>query len=224
MGQLNQLMAGNSGSIDLQALLLSLVVAFLLGQLLAWTYSLTHTGLSYSSSFVQSISLISVSSTMVMFVVGNSLVTAFGLLGALAIIRFRNNLKDTRDTVFVFFALIVGMAIGNQRLPAGVVATLFFCGCSAYLYFTSFGARSLFDGHLRCRVESDADNVVSSIINDFCFSYREVSASHGVQSTEFVYEVLLKDKSNSSAFIQALRDESLVQDVGLVVRDGLQES
>jgi hypothetical protein len=45
-----------------------------------------------------------------------------------------------------------------------------------------------------------------------------------VQSTEFVYEVLLKDKSNSSAFVQALRDESLVQDVGLVVRDGLQES
>jgi hypothetical protein len=224
MEQFEQLITANSAGIDLQSLLLSLMVAFLLGQLLAWTYSMTHTGLSYSSSFAQSISLISVSATMVMFVVGNSLVTAFGLLGALAIVRFRNNLKDTRDTVFVFFSLIIGMAIGNERLPAGVVATLFFCACVAYLNFTSFGAKSLFDGHLRCRLDSDAGNTLIPIINNFCLSYREVSASHGDQSTELLYEVLLKNKSDSAAFIQALRDESVVQDAGLVVRDGLQES
>lgn len=33
--------------------LLSLLVAFILGQTVAWTYYLTHSGLSYSRSFVQ---------------------------------------------------------------------------------------------------------------------------------------------------------------------------
>ena len=53
--------------------------------------------------------------SLVMYVIGNSIITAFGLLGALALIRFRNVLKDTRDTVFVFIALVVGMAVTSRQ-------------------------------------------------------------------------------------------------------------
>ncbi|MCX8229581.1 MAG: DUF4956 domain-containing protein [Planctomycetota bacterium] len=221
---LEQLLASGPNGIDLQALLLSLVVAFILGQLLAWTYSWTHAGLSYSSSFTQSLVLISVSATMVMFVIGSSLVTAFGLLGALAMIRFRNNLKDTRDTVFVFFSLIVGMAIGTQRLPAGVLATVFFCLGVAFLSFTSFGARNLFDGHLRCRLQNGEEGSLTKTLKEYCIKYRQVSASHDATSIEFVYEVLLRDRSNGSDFVQELKRNTAIEDAGLVVRDGAQES
>ena len=61
--------------------------------------------------------------SMVMFVIGNSIITAFGLLGALALIRFRNVLKDTRDTVFVFIALVVGMAVGAQRFATALISS-----------------------------------------------------------------------------------------------------
>ena len=37
-----------------EAVLLSLLLAFVLGQALAWVYYFTHSGLSYSKSFVQS--------------------------------------------------------------------------------------------------------------------------------------------------------------------------
>ena len=224
MAQFEQLIAASADRIDLYSLFLSLVVAFLLGQLLAWTYARTHGGLSYSSSFAQSLVLISVSATMVMFVVGNSLVTAFGLLGALAIIRFRNNLKDTRDTVFVFFSLIVGMAVGNQSLPAGVLATCFFCAGAAFLHFTSFGARNLFDGHLRCRLEGSEKHSLIASLKEHCLEYRQVSASHGSDYVELVYEVLLRDKLGGASFLSDLQSQSSISDAGLVVQDKVQES
>ena len=66
--------------------IISLLLAFVLGQLLAWVYYLTHSGLSYSRSFVQSLILITVVVSLVMSTIANSFVTALGLMGALSII------------------------------------------------------------------------------------------------------------------------------------------
>ena len=103
--------------------LLSLVLAFVLGQILAWVYYFTHSGLSYSRTFVQSLVLITVVVAIIMAVIGNNIITAFGLMGALAIIRFRNVVKDTRDIVFIFCAQEVGMAAGSQRSYIAILGT-----------------------------------------------------------------------------------------------------
>ena len=91
------------------------MIAAFIGLAVAWVYQRTHHGLSYSRGFTQSLVVLTMGATLLIFVIGDSLVTAFGLLGALAIVRFRNVLKDTRDTVFVFFSLVLGMAAGTQR-------------------------------------------------------------------------------------------------------------
>ena len=92
------------GTFTPQTIVLSLLLAFVLGQVLAWVYYLTHNGLSYSRSYVQSLILITVVIAMVMAVIGNNIITAFGLMGALAVVRFRNVIKDTRDIAFIFCA------------------------------------------------------------------------------------------------------------------------
>src|SRR5262245_53003712 len=134
--------------------ILSLLTAFVLGQAVAWVYIWTHTGLSYSRSFTQALVLISMVVTMVMSVVGNSIVTAFGLLGALALIRFRNVLKDTRDTVFVFIALVVGMSVGTQRYMIAIVGTAAMALVVTYLERTAFGSTGRYDGYLTLRLGS----------------------------------------------------------------------
>jgi hypothetical protein len=102
--------ASASGTeISLQSVILSLLLAFVLGQLLAWTYYFTHSGLSYSQAFVQSLILITVIVSMVMSTIAGSFVVAVGLMGALSIIRFRNIIRDTRDIAFIFSALVIGM-------------------------------------------------------------------------------------------------------------------
>jgi uncharacterized membrane protein YhiD involved in acid resistance len=56
--------------------------------------------------------LLSVLIALVTLVIGNSIARAFGLVGALSIVRFRTVVDDTRDTAFVIFAVAVGMALG----------------------------------------------------------------------------------------------------------------
>jgi hypothetical protein len=65
--------------------------------------------------------LLTVLIAMVTLVIGNSVARAFGLVGALSIVRFRTVVDDTRDTAFVIFAVIVGMAIGAGTLVVPIV-------------------------------------------------------------------------------------------------------
>ena len=139
---------------SLPAAILSLMLAFVLGQVLAWIYIYTHSGLSYSRSFTQSLVLMTIIVCLVMFVIGNNLITAFGLLGALALIRFRNVLKDTRDTVFVFMALVTGMAVGTQRYMIAILGMVAMGLVVLYLNATSFGSLGRYDGYLTLRLAS----------------------------------------------------------------------
>jgi len=227
MDFLQQFLGGSGladGEFGMKALTLSLASAFIFSQVLALTYARTHAGLSYSKTFTQALVLVSMVATMVMFVIGNSLVTAFGLLGALAIIRFRNNLKDTRDTVFIFFSLVLGMAVGGQRVPEGALATLLFCATVWFLHLTNFGARSGFDGHLRCRLIPEAEGFLSQILEAHCLRTHRISTSHSAEAVEIVFEVSLRDHEGGQAFLSQIRAAEGVEDAGLVLRDALQEA
>lgn len=67
---------------------------------------------SDAALLVTTLGLLTVLLAMVTLVIGNNVARAFGLVGALSIVRFRTVVDDTRDTAFVIFAVIVGMAIG----------------------------------------------------------------------------------------------------------------
>src|SRR5512143_1497457 len=130
MDRLWQLMedtALTGGPFTPQTILLSLLLAFVLGQVIACSYYITHSALSYSRSYVQSLIMITVVISMVMAVIGNNIITAVGLMGALAIVRFRNVIKDTRDIAFIFCALVVGMACGSHRFLTAVLGAIILC-------------------------------------------------------------------------------------------------
>jgi hypothetical protein len=152
MDRIWQILEGVSpagGNFTPEAVLLSLLLAFVLGQVLAWVYYFTHSGLSYSRSFVQSLILITVVVAMVMAVIQTSIITAVGLMGALAIIRFRNIIKDTRDIAFIFCSLVVGMASGSQRYAVAIVGTVILSLIIIYLHLPSFGTHQPHNGFLR---------------------------------------------------------------------------
>jgi len=72
------------------AMLLGLLLAFACGHVIAWVYMLTHSGLSYSRSFVNALIVMPVLVALVMMVLANNLITAFGMMAVFAIVRFRN--------------------------------------------------------------------------------------------------------------------------------------
>jgi len=212
---------------SLESTLLSLLLAFVLGQLIAWTYAWTHSGLSYSRSFTQSLVLLTIVVTMVMFIIGNSIVTAFGLLGALALIRFRNVLKDTRDTVFVFASLVVGMGVGTQRYQLAIIGTAALLLVVVYLTKTSFGTLGRFDGYLTLRV-SEADghrDESAALLERFCRAVKQISTRQTgeVEGAEYVYQVGLRDRERSNELLEELRRVEGVTHVSLVLRSELSE-
>jgi uncharacterized membrane protein YhiD involved in acid resistance len=84
-------------------------------------YRITHTGLSYSRTFVLTMILMSITVSFIMLIIGSNLARAFSLVGALSIIRFRNAVKDSRDTGFIFLSMAIGMACGTKiYLMAGL--------------------------------------------------------------------------------------------------------
>jgi hypothetical protein len=131
--------------VDLNAVLLGMLLAFICGQVLAWIYILTHNGLSYSRTYVNSLVIMPFLVATVMMVLSNNLVTAFGLMALFAIVRFRNILRDTLDTCYILSAITLGMASGTGRYGTALAGlgllTLILC----YLSYTGFGNRQRYD-------------------------------------------------------------------------------
>ena len=87
-------------------------------------YRITHTGLSYSRTFVLTMILMSITVSFIMLIIGSNLARAFSLVGALSIIRFRNAVKDSRDTGFIFLSMAIGMACGTKIYLMAVLFTI----------------------------------------------------------------------------------------------------
>jgi hypothetical protein len=141
---MNALLQGDYGiaPTSFQTVLLAMLLAFLMGQLIAWVYMFTHSGISYSRSFVVSLILMPVIVALVLMVLSNNLVTAFGLMAVFAIVRFRNILRDTLDTSYVLAVIVLGMACGTQKFSTAIVGTLVIVGLMLYLWF---GSRHRYD-------------------------------------------------------------------------------
>lgn len=98
----------------IRMLALRMAAAFVLGCIVAGIYRLTHGKRNgQSTALMATLVMLSVLIGMVTLVIGNSVARAFSLVGALAIVRFRTVVEDTRDTAFVIFAVAVGMAVGT---------------------------------------------------------------------------------------------------------------
>src|SRR5437660_7013197 len=92
-----------------------LLVSLLFGAVVAGIYVVTQRrSRSELVPFATTLVLLTVLITMVTLVIGNNVARAFSLAGALAIIRFRTIVEDTRDTAFVIFAVVVGMGVGAE--------------------------------------------------------------------------------------------------------------
>ena len=130
---------------NIPLLALGLLLAFLLGQTAAWVYMLTHSGLSYSRTFVNALVVTPVIVALVMAVLANNIVTAFGLMAVFAIVRFRNILRDTLDTSYLLLVIFIGMACGTQKFSTAIVGCVVACGVLVYLWITAFGTRHRFD-------------------------------------------------------------------------------
>ena len=197
--------AGGGGGVAPLTVMLDLTLSYVLGQFVAWLYIWTHRGLSYSRNMTHSMILLTMIVTSVMLVVGDSIARAFGLVGALAIIRFRTVVRDARDTTFIFLALATGIAIGAHHYVVAVVAAVAIGLVATQLHFTGFGQRHTDTGVIRVK-SSGALDTIEDALKTWCRTHELLSLreSTGGES-EYSFEIRMYHPSERDDLVAAVR-------------------
>ena len=107
-----QLLESSSGELTLETIGLRLAVAAVIAAFLFLSYRLSHSGSIYSAKFNVTLVALTVITTTVMIVIGNNNALSLGMVGALSIVRFRTAIKDSRDTAYIFWAIVAGICCG----------------------------------------------------------------------------------------------------------------
>ena len=128
---------------------LAMVIAALLAFVLAHVYRYTHRGTSYSQSFIVTMFIMAVATSVVMLIIGSNIARAFSLVGALSVIRFRTAVKDARDTGYLFAAMIAGMGCGTQFYSAAIAMVAFLSLLMVGIYKLDFGIKGKVESILR---------------------------------------------------------------------------
>ena len=103
----------STGELTAESILLRLAASAVIGGFIFLSYRLSHNGSVYSKKFNVSLVVLAVITTTVMIVIGNNIALSLGMVGALSIVRFRTAIKDSRDTVYIFWAIVVGICCGS---------------------------------------------------------------------------------------------------------------
>ena len=176
-----QLLETSGGELSIGAIVLRLAFAVVIGGFIFLSYRLSHSGSIYSVKFNVSLVTLTVVTTTVMIVIGNNIALSLGMVGALSIVRFRTAIKDSRDTVYIFWAIVVGICCGSgDYLVASVGSAFVFL---VLLFFQYFNRKAI----LRAKNTTD-ENV--EFIYELSGKYLAKAEKAGGKSiTDAVYEI-----------------------------------
>lgn len=119
---ISQLFSIDSNNVWLTVL--TLVMAFVIGLIIYAIYKKTFCGVIYSRTFNLSLIMLTMVTAMVIMFVSNNVKMTLGMVGALSIVRFRTAIKDPIDTVFMFWAIAEGIALGAQFFIQGLIGCI----------------------------------------------------------------------------------------------------
>ncbi|MCP4194596.1 MAG: DUF4956 domain-containing protein [Planctomycetaceae bacterium] len=199
-----------------QALFL-LLLAFVIGQMIGWTYMWTHRVLSYSQTFTASLVVMPVLVALMMMLMAGSMFIAFGLLAVFAVVRFRNVLKDTRDTYYILWAIVEGMAVGTRQESTALVGAFVVILISIYLRVTQFGSRQRYDVVLNLLCAADAN--LNTVLKRHSRKMQLAASRKVGEGIDMSYRLQLRDPSRSHELQTELENTEGVQRVSLFMRE-----
>ena len=198
-----------TGTFSVTDVLVSLILSFALTALIGWIYRTTHKGTSYTQSYVQTLVLMGMVTSIIMLIVGSNIARAFSLVGALSIIRFRNAVKETRDVGFIFFTMAIGMATGTKFYLLAVIATVIIGLMILIMNHFDWYAREVASQILKIELPNNVE--FDTLFDDVFVKYTSVSDLISVDSvrsgmlTELIYSISPRKGANTQAFLADIK-------------------
>jgi len=211
------------GAPDGPTVLFMILLAFATGMFIGFVYMWTHEALSYSRTFVGALAVMPVIICMLMASMSGSLLVAFGLLAVFGVVRFRNVLKDTRDTSFILWVIMEGLAIGTTRFAVSVLSAVGI-GCAfLILRLMNFGVRNRYDAVLSLRITGDVPariQLVKGILKRHATRLNLASERRSTtEGTDLSYRLLLRDTARSSELQSELAKTEGLQNVSVYLHE-----
>ncbi len=187
-------------------------------------YRRTHKGVTYNQVFIHTLFVMSVTTSIIMMIIGSNIARAFSLVGALSIIRFRTAIKDSRDTGYIFAAMAIGMASGTGMYLIAITFAVLYCLLMIGLNFFRVGEKILTDKLLTVTVrESEKDNEVeinkllAENTNSSSLIHSELTGNDGSMIYSFV--VSLSDADKEKNLLHELKVLNSVEKASLFYND-----
>ena len=209
-----------SGNLTTKEIFLHILVSALIGMAIFLSYMLSHSGTIDSMKFNVSLVMLTVLTATVMTVIGNNVALSLGMVGALSIVRFRTAIKDSRDTAYIFWTVIVGICCGvGDYIVAAIGSAVVFVVMLALGRIRNDERILLIIRGLRSS-ESEIESVV--------FTYFNRGAVLRVKNTtesniEFIYEikkkVLNKTASKEKTITESLYAVGGIEYVNIVTQN-----
>ncbi|MGB4205107.1 MAG: DUF4956 domain-containing protein [Bacteroidales bacterium] len=208
-------------SISTVEVIANVLVSLVCGIIIALIYKYTYKGLNYSASFTISLILLTMITTIVIMVIGNNLARAFGMVGAMSIIRFRTAVKDAADIMFIFFSLSIGLAAGVKLYSIAFIGTLVVGGVYILLSKFSFVLPRSREFLLQITAFTGdlADNPFIEELKRYCRKYKLVNVKTlgemENEIMEFSYYINLKNESMGKNLVGDIKRMQGVKSVNL---------
>ncbi|AFN74884.1 hypothetical protein MROS_1650 [Melioribacter roseus P3M-2] len=216
----------NLFSPGIDEIIVNLIVGLICSFMVSMVYRFTYKGPGYSENFVNSLVFLSVITALVIMVIGNNLARAFGLVGALSIIRFRTAIKDTIDIVYIFLSLAIGMAAGVGYHKVAVIGTIFISGILILFmktnvvnfrsnqYILTFSLKT--ENYSAEDFEKIDAKIKSAIIN-FCKSMEMINmrTNEAGKTIDYTFYIIISKNKNSGELVANLKNLEGVVNINL---------
>lgn len=184
-------------------LLLSVVLAFVLSRVYIYWGSALSNRRRFAANFI----LITITTTFIILIVRSSVALSLGLVGALSIVRFRAAIKEPEELAYLFFAIGIGIGLGdNQRLITVVAMAAVVAVIGIARLFR--GRQSDFNLHLTV-TSGNPDKVsleaVTGTLKKYAAQSRLVRYDEDVKMLEVSYLVEFRNSAEFEAAKNALQ-------------------
>ena len=205
----------NVNAVTLPDMAIALVLAFLVGLFIFFVYQKTYSGVLYSSSFGVTLVALTMITTLVILAVTSNVVLSLGMVGALSIVRFRTAIKDPVDTVFMFWSVGEGIAIGTKFYDIAIISAIIIGVVLAAMGAFKFkGTRPYI---LILHYDESASGQIKQMVKQLP-SPRLKSKTVQRDGIEMTLELRLKD--NETGFVEKFMRVEGVYDVALISHQG----
>ena len=115
----------NSTSYGVKRTFIVLLCGLIVGMIIYVTYYISSEKIAYNRKFNWSLVTMLLITVIVMMMIGSNIAVSLGMVGALSIVRFRTAVKDSRDTMFIFWAMAEGLCVSSQNYRLTFTTVLF---------------------------------------------------------------------------------------------------